>query len=322
VVDATTERIKSCVDSWVQCEALTDDGLAKRIRQDAIDVLVDLSSHTEGNRLLTFARRPAPVQVSWFGFPVSTGLQTIQYRLTDSMLDPPGESERFYSEQLVRLDRFYAAFRPDQRAPAIADAPVNRNGFVTFASLNSWAKVTLPMLELWADMLRDLPGSRLLLQAAGLEDADLADSVRKLFAQRGVESQRLLICGWSHMDEFLHLGEEVDIALDPFPFNGGVTTCHALWMGLPVVTMRGESAASRVGTSIMAHIGLADLIAADADSYRSIAVGLAKNRARLTELRASLRVRMESGGLLDGVGLAEQAAAAYRNMWRNWCATQ
>ncbi len=319
LVDAVTERLKAYADAWIECAGLGDDALADRIRQDGIDILVDLSSHTDGNRLLVFARQPAPLQVSWFGFPVSTGLQAIQYRFTDTVVDPPGVGDSHYSERLLRLNRFYAAFRPDERAPAVGPGPSAQGNGVTFASLNTFAKITRPMLELWADIVRETQGSRLLLQSAGLEGTALQAYVQQIFAERGVAPDRLVLRGWTDLQAFLRLGEEADIALDPFPFNGGVTTCHALWMGLPVVTLCGESAASRVGASILSRLGLQELVAADANAYRTAAIGLARDPARLADLRATLRQRMEDGGLLDGPALAAQAEAAYRDMWRAWC---
>lgn len=319
LADEVTQRLKMQADVWVACAALSDDEMASRIRQDGIDILVDLSGHTDGNRLLVFARQPAPVQVSWFGFPVSTGLKAMNYRLSDSVLDPVGENDRFYSEKLVRLQRFYAAFRPDPAAPPVGGGPVARNGHVTFSSFNNFAKITPFMLALWADILRAVPDSRLLLQSAGLDGTDLGGEVRAFFAKKGVAPERLILRGWTGLNEYLRLGTEADIALDPYPFNGGVTTCHALWMGLPVVTLSGQSAASRVGRSLLGGIGLAELAAENPAQYRDIALGLAKDRARLALLRASLRERMASGGLLDGQGLAREVEAAYRAMWQAWC---
>jgi len=319
-VDAVTERIKPFADRWVECAAITDEALAERIRADGIDILVDLSSHTEGHRLLTFARQPAPIQVSWFGFPVTTGLQTIQYRLTDAVMDPPGESEGFYSEKLIRLNRFYAAFRPDPTAPDVCKGPALRNGFVTFASFNTFAKITQSMLELWASILAETPHSRMHIQAAGLEYQELAGAILSVFAESGVESHRLTLRGWTGIEDYLRLGQEVDIALDPFPFNGGVTTCHALWMGLPVITMSGQSAASRVGASILGHLGLSEYVAHDPDAYREKAMALAQDLNKLSTLRTSMRNRMETSGLLDGEGLASEVEIAFRTIWRNWCA--
>ena len=317
--DAITLRLKPYADTWVDCAAMGDEALVERIRRDAIDILVDLSSHTDGNRLRVFARQPAPVQVSWFGFPISTGLQTMQYRISDAIIDPPGMSEGFYSEKLVRLNRFYAAYRPDTNAPQVGDGPAARGKGVTFVSLNTFAKITRPMLELWASILLDAPDSRLLMQSAGLEDAELSANVRDLFSQRGVASGRLTLRGWTDMKGFLRLGEDADIALDPFPFNGGVTTCHALWMGLPVITQVGESAASRIGASILSRIGLQELVTNNPKAYHAAAVALALDNGRLAALRASMRQRMEAGGILDGRDVAAQAGVAYRDMWRTWC---
>ena len=321
-VDSVTERLKAYADTWVTCSAMGDAELAQRIAADGIDVLVDLSSHTEGHRLLVFARQAAPVQVSWFGFPVSTGLQIMQYRLTDAVMDPPGQSDAFYTEQLVRLPRFYAAFRPDPACGPVGPGPVVRNGFVTFASFNTLAKITPEVLQWWASILTRITDARLLVQAAGLEHAELAAALHAAFHTHGVEPHRLSLRGWTGMDDYLRLGQEADIALDPFPFNGGVTTCHALWMGLPVITLAGETAASRVGASILGGMGLQECIANDAQSYVDKAVSLAQNAESLAALRASLRTRMETAGLLDGRGLAAEAESAFRTMWRTWCASR
>lgn len=320
VVDSTTERFRLYADQWIESAGVGDEALAERIRLDAIDILVDLSSHTEGHRLLMFARQPAPVQVSWFGFPISTGLKSIQYRITDTAIDPPGQTANFYSEELVHLNRFYASYRPDPTAPAVDVAPVSRNNFITFASLNSFAKITPQVLELWAEILSGIQNSRLIIQAAGLEDAALAQQIYRVFAEHGVSGDRLILRGWTPMSGFLRMGQEADIALDPFPFNGGVTTCHTLWMGLPVITLCGQSAASRVGKSILSNLGLSDLVAHNLEDYKAIAQNLARDRARLSMLRASMRSRMESNGLLDGASLCAEARIAFRDMWRTWCA--
>ena len=320
--DEATARLKAYAHIWVECANLSDDALANRIRQDAIDILVDLSGHTDGNRLLVFAKQPAPVQVSWFGFPVSIGLKTVQYRFTDAHIDPVGQNDLYYSEKLVRLSRFYAAFRPDPTAPEVGPAPMERNGYVTFASLNNFAKITPIMLGLWADILIAVPASRLLMQSGGLGSAGVVKSVTDFFKHRGIPKSRLSLRGWGSLSDFLALGRAADIALDPYPFNGGVTTCHALWMGLPVVTLRGQSAASRVGYSILSGLNLKELAAHTSHQYRDIAIHLAQDPARLISLRASMRARMSTSALLDGAGLAREAETAYQAMWRAWCAAQ
>jgi predicted O-linked N-acetylglucosamine transferase (SPINDLY family) len=321
ITDQTTQRIRTLADEWVECANLSDEQLDQRIQDDAIDFLVDLSGHTDGNRLLVFARQPAPVQVSWFGFPTPTGLSAIQYRFTDDILDPPNSSESHCSESLVRLPRFYAAFRPDDRTPDIGESAFSRNGYVTFASLNSLAKVTTNMLEIWAQVLFSVPNSRMLFQAAGFESEAIVERIRATFARYNIDNNRLVFRGWADLASFLNTGEVADIALDTFPFNGGVTTCHCLWMGLPVVSMFGESAASRVGLDILSRAGLKELVAEKPKQYIENAVLLALNHQKLTAMRPTMRTRMISGGLLDGEALAEKVENAYKDMWRAWCET-
>ncbi len=317
--DAVTDRLKRHADVWIECAELNDEALIARIQQDQIDILVDLSGHTDGNRLPVFARKPVPVQVSWFGFPVSTGLSAMDYRFSDAYMDPPGEVEQFYSEKLIRLQRFYAAFLPEPIAPPVGESPCVRNGYVTFASLNSLAKITPDMYRLWAKILGAAPNSHMLIQSAGLDDHALANSLRGIFEAEGIAASRLSLRGWTSLEQFLRLGQVADVVLDPFPFNGGVTSCQALWMGLPLVTMEGESAASRVGASLLSHMGLPHLVAGSLEQYATIAVSLSQDTHNLQTLRASMRDRMSAAGLLDGVGLAREVENAYRTMWQTWC---
>ena len=317
--DHVTAKLKKYAFAWVPCVGLDDAALAARIRQDQIDILVDLSGHTSGNRLLVFALQPAPIQVSWFGFPVSTGLSTINYRFTDEWQDPTGLSEQYYSEELIRLPRFYAAFRPDERAAPIGTCPAERNGHITFASLNSLSKLSPSILEIWADLLLHLPNSRLLFQADGLDNAEVRKPVTAVFVARGVSASRLTFRGWTSLEDYLRVGNEVDIALDSYPFNGGVTSCHTLWMGLPLVSLSGKSAASRVGRGILSQLGLTDWIAEAPDQYRAIAVQLAKDPVVLAHLRLTLRSRMQAAGLLDGDALAQRVEGQYKSIWAQWC---
>ncbi len=220
IQDDVSVRLRQNADVWVVCSSMDDTALANRIRHDEIDVLVDLSGHTDGNRLTVFARKPAPIQISWFGFPVSTGLTAIDYRITDACIDPEGGFDDCYSEKLIRLNRFYAAFRPETMAPEVGPSPQVKNGFVTYASLNSLAKISPAVLEMWAKILCANPSSHLLLQAVSLDDSSVAEKLKAFFAARGVAEQRLILRGWTSILDFLHIGNEVDIALDPFPFNG------------------------------------------------------------------------------------------------------
>lgn len=316
--DEVTQRLMACADAWVECANLEDDALAARIRADGIDILVDLSGHTEGNRLPVFARKPAPVQIGWLGFPGSTGLAAMDYRFTDAIMDPVGV-EPYYAEELVRLSRFYAAFRPHPDTPVPGAGPVARNGYVTFVSFNNLAKITPQMLKLWCRILGELPDARLLFQGAGLDDPDLARDVIARLEGEGVAPERVRLVGWQGMQGYLALGQQADIALDPFPFNGGVTTFHALWMGLPVVTMSGRSAASRVGRSILNGLGLPELAVEDEAAYVAAAVALARDTGRLASLRGALRERLERSGLIDGTALAREVEDVYRRLWLRWC---
>lgn len=317
--DEVTRRLRKYADRWVDCRGMSDDEVARRIRMDEVDILVDLAGHTAGNRLLTFARKPAPVQVSWFGFPATTGIGAMDYRFTDSILDPPDETEKYYSERLIRLSRFYSCFQPEHNSPEIGALPALANGFVTFASLNNFAKVTPEMLCLWAEILQAVPSARLLLKAGGLDNGAMASEIRGFFEGKGIETERLLLQGESGILDFLRLNSVVDVVLDPFPFNGGVTSFHALWMGLPLITLAGATAASRVGKSILTRVGLSELVAETTNRYKEIAQGLAGDIDRLASLRCGMRERLSSAGLLDGDGFTREVERAYRTVWRRWC---
>ncbi len=321
MADDVTHRLKALSHAWVDCKAMTDDELANQIVEDAIDILVDLSGHTNGNRLKVFARKPAPLQVSWFGFPTSTGLQAIQYRFTDHVIDPPGLNDAFNSEKLIRLPGFYAVYKPDRIAPPVEQSPVLRKGYLTLASFNNLAKITPEVLRTWADILNTVPNSKLLMQAAGLDGAAISEKIRDSFLGQNIAADRLILRGWSDLSQFFNTCNEVDIALDTFPFNGGVTTSHCMWMGLPVITMKGKSAASRVGASMIQRIGLSEeLVAATFDEYISKATELANRQGDLIGLRSTMRQRMVSGGLLDGQSLSSSVHSAFREMWQTWCA--
>lgn len=314
--DEVTARLRRHFDHWVNCADEDDAGLASRIAEDGVDVLVDLSGHTEGNRLAVFAHCPAPVQLTWFGFPGTTGLRIFDARLSDDVIDPVGVPDSYSSEPIERLPRFYAAFRPDAATPETGPAPCLSRGHVTFASLNNFAKVTPAMLTLWAEILRRVPNSRLLVQAAGVDEPAQSERLLCWFESQGVARARIELRGWSDLRSFLTMGQEADIALDPFPFNGGVTTCHSLWMGLPVVTRAGRTAASRVGLSLLGRLDLGNLVANSSDQYVEIGVALAQDPQRLSDLRGELRERMSQSALLDGADLARCATDAMKRLLR------
>ena len=314
--DRLTRYLKGLADRWHDTAGLTDPQLDGQIRADGIDILVDLALHTAGNRMLVFARKPAPVQVTMLGMASTTGLTTIDYRLTDAYLDPPGASDDDYTERLIRLPHGFWCYPPPHDSPAVGGLPALRNGFVTFGCLNQLAKVSRPALQLWVKILRLLPGARLVLHSA---PGSHQDAIRAPFRDAGVDPDRVAFAAKLSFRPYFALYNELDLALDPFPYNGGTTTMDALWMGVPVVTLAGRTAVGRGGVSVLSNIGLPELIAQTPEQYVAIAVELAKDLARLSELRAGLRQRMQVSPLTDGKQYAADVEAALRRMWQTWC---
>jgi predicted O-linked N-acetylglucosamine transferase (SPINDLY family) len=319
--DTTTQRLQGLSDAWRIIAGMSDEEAAALIRGDRIDILVDLSGHTSGNRLPLFARRAAPVQVTYLGYPNTSGLEAMDYRLTDVWADPPGLTDAFYTEDLVRLEGGHLCYRPFEDSPEVRELPALANGYITFGSFNNLSKVGETLIGRWASILAGVPGSRLFLKAKPLADLETREFILALFARNGIARDRLELTGWAeNTGSHLELYGKVDIALDTFPYHGTTTTCEALWMGVPVVTCSGETYASRVGVSLMTGIGLTDLIAPSMDSYVDVAINLAKDVARLRRIRAGLRSQVASSPLTDRVRTARAVEAAYRAMWRRHCA--
>ena len=314
--DAITERAKSMADAWRPIGGLSDDAVARAVRQDAIDILVDLSGHMPG-RLAIFARKPAPVQVSYLGYPDTTGLPAMDYRLTDSVADPAGAADRLATETLVRIDPCAWCYAPAQPTPDVA---IPRGDSITFGSFNVLAKLSTPTLQTWAAVLREVPGSHLKIKTFGANEPAAREQFARRMRAQGIEPARFaLLDHQTDASEHLARYAEIDIALDPFPYNGTTTTCEALWMGVPVVTLAGTTHAGRVGASLLGAVGLRELIAADRDDYVRIAVELASDRHRLAALRRELRGRMQRSPLMDAPGFCRRLEAAYRKMWQAWC---
>jgi protein O-GlcNAc transferase len=318
--DAATARFRAAAESWVDTTAMSDTALAEQIAADAIDILVDLTGHLGVNRLLAFARRPAPLQVTYLGYQNTTGMQAIDYRLTDDWSDPPDATDRFHTEKLVRLPRTFFCYRPSDDAPPVNDLPALASGRVTFGSFNKLAKITAEVLSTWAQVLARTPDSRLLVLSEPSNDA--VERVRKEFAVHGVVSERVEFVGKRPRAEYLQLHQRVDVALDPFPFNGHTTVCEALWMGVPVMLLAGETYVTRFGGSALINLDLQQLIARSPEEYIEIAVELAGDLDRLQRLRATLRDRMKASPLLDANGFTRNLEAAYRQMWTRWCIEQ
>lgn len=318
--DATTERLRALADDWHDTHKLNHDQLAQLIRADGIDILIDLAGHTANNRLPVFVKKPAPIQVTYLGYPNTTGLSAIDYRLTDALADPAGQ-EKFHTEELWRLPGCFLCYQPLADAPSVGPLPAAKNGYVTFGSFNNLAKMNIETVRLWSKILHEAPQSRLLVKNHSLTDPATRERYQAMFHEQGIPAERVELVG--HVaSRKAHLGlyGRIDIALDTFPYNGTTTTCEALWMGVPVITLAGKTHAGRVGLSLLTALKLGELIADTPQEYVARAETLANDREKLAHLRATLRERMLVSSLCDAQAFARKVEAAYREMWREWCA--
>ncbi len=318
--DDVTARFRKLAHGWRSTCGQSDSQVAEWIRRDGIDILVDLAGHTGSNRLGIFAHRPAPVQVTYLGYPNTTGLPAVGFFLTDAVADPVGEPS-WYTEELVRLPGCFCCYAPLERAGPVAPLPARRTGHVTFGSLHDLAKVNDEVIDLWCEVLRAVPSARLLLFRHTLRGRT-RDDFRRQFEVRGFGPYRVELRhetgkGPDHLDVY----PDVDVLLDVFPWSGHATTCEALWMGVPVVTLAGSRHAGRLSASVLTALGLQELIAADRRQYVEIARRLAGDLDRLSELRSGLRGRMAGSPLCEGPGFTRKLEAAYRELWRRWCAS-
>ncbi|MCM0020244.1 MAG: glycosyltransferase [Tagaea sp.] len=312
--DGVTQAFQGLDLVWRDMTGRDDDAFAAQARADGIDVLVDCAGHTTGNRLTAFARRAAPVQVTWLGYPGTTGLDVFDARPVDAETDPP---DAVASEPLIRVKDGFLAYLPPPYAPEPGPPPFARNGFVTFGSFNNLPKLNPRTLALWARAVAAVPDARLLIKARGLDEAPTAKRVRAALAAAGLPAERVDLRGFvDGVAAHIAVYGEVDIALDPTPYNGTTTTCEALWMGVPVLTLAGDRHASRVGVSLLTRVGLDDLIAATPEDFVARAAALAADPAKLGELRAGLRARLAASALCDGHRLARAFETIYRELWR------
>jgi predicted O-linked N-acetylglucosamine transferase (SPINDLY family) len=314
--DAHTERLRGLVDSWRDTAGLSDRQTADLIRDDRVDILVDLKSHTANGELLVFARKPAPVQVTWLGYPGTTGLSTIDYRLTDPYLDPLGLFDACYSEESVRLPETFWCYDAPADSPPVNPLPAMDSGAITFGCLNNFCKVNDGCLTLWAEVLRAVPGSRLLLMAPR---GPARDHVQSVLGQRGIAADRLGFVEARPRSEYLKLYQRIDLVLDTLPYNGHTTNLDALWMGVPVLTMLGRTVVGRAGWSQLCNLGLEDLAAETPEAFVALATRLAGDLPRLWGLRGALRPRMSESPLMDAPRFARHVEQAYRRIWRRWC---
>lgn len=317
VEDDVTRRLQGYASHWRVIAGVPDEQVTRIIREDKIDILVDLAGHTAMNRLLVFARKPAPVQATWVGYLNTTGLTAMDYRITDRFACPPGKYERLHTEELLLLPVVQGCYRPPPESPAIGPSPCIDSGYVTFGSFNNLAKVTPHVIRCWSEILKTVPDSRLLMIARGLEQGK--ERVLAEFHSHGIDSGRLVLMGAQPFDRYLALHNQLDIHLDTFPYTGGTVTCHCLWMGVPVVTVTGNAVTSRNGASILGALGLDNLVAHSRDDYVDIAKGLAGDPKRLQDLRSGMRKRMRASSVMNPGQVTDSLEKAYKSIWEKWC---
>ncbi|MGZ0189789.1 MAG: O-linked N-acetylglucosamine transferase, SPINDLY family protein [Alphaproteobacteria bacterium] len=314
--DAMSQRLRDAADVWVDASRLDDATLAAQIARDEIDVLIDLAGHTADGRLGVMARRPAPLQASYIGYPNTMGLSAVDLRFSDGVADPNEIDGRLISERLVRLPRPFLAYAPPDEAPVIGRSPSGSGRIVTFGSLNNLAKVSPQCLDMWAETMRAVPDSRILLKARSFSDVEARDRITALFEARGVKANRLdLRPHLNNLQEHLETYQEIDIALDSAPYNGTTTTMEALWMGVPVISMQGDRHSSRVGRSLLSAIGLGQFVQNDKRSYVKAAVDLADDVDSRVSLRQRLRGKIASSPLADGQGMAQALEGVIFSAW-------
>jgi predicted O-linked N-acetylglucosamine transferase (SPINDLY family) len=319
IQDDVTDRLKSNIDKWIDITNMPDEKAAQLIIQDGIDILVDLAGHTANNCMLLFARKPAPVQVSWIGYLTTTGLSSIDYRIVDSYTDPPGLTEQFYTEQLMRLPESFLCYFPDREAPVVGRLPALTRKHVTFGSFNNLAKVSNEVISIWSKILKATPNSRLIMKTLSFRDEVTRQRILNIFRENNISEERIALLPPDLSPKHLESYNLLDLGLDTFPFNGLTTTCEAMWMGVPVVTLVGTAYHSRVGVSLLSNIGLPELVAKTSDEYISIAVNLANDLSRLQSLRDRLRDMMKDSPICEAKKFTANLEMCYRQMWETWC---
>jgi len=315
-MDQSHAHIKTYVDTWVECANWSNKQLAQHIKKDEIDILVDLMGHTGTNRLLVFAQKPAPVQVSYLGYPNTTGLKAMDYRITDTYVSPPG-AEQYSSEKLLRLPCSYHCYTPSpiMQTLEVSDLPAKQAGYITFSCFNKYAKISSPIISAWIKLLQSCPTAHLLLKDASFKHESVRQQLQTQFVEAGIEANRLKIIGHlASFEEHLCLYHSIDISLDSWPYNGATTSCESLWMGVPVISLCGETQASRVGLSILSTIGLPELVTYSLGEYVNKAAQLAHDLAHLQTLRTTMRARLNNSMLLKAEAFTRHIEAEYENI--------
>ena len=319
--DAVTARLQSYADHWRDIFRISDKAAAQLIQEDKIDILIDLSGHTEGNRLLIFAYKPAPIQATWIGYFNTTGVKAINYIITDRFLLPPGE-EHLYVEKPWRLPGNSTVFAMHDLPVAVNALPALTNGYITFGCFNALPKLTPEVIELWVGILKRLPNGQLILKNRSFSNVATCAQYREQFAALGIDSARLKFSGNSPLPEYLQAYNDVDIGLDPFPYHGGITTLDSLWMGVPVIAMKGNRMGEHMGDSLLRTVGLEECIVSTKTEYVEKAVTLANKLQHLAEIRRTLRPTLTAAPFTNPILFTHGLETAFRNMWKQWCTTK
>ncbi len=318
--DKITDAMRGAADAWIEAGGLTAEALAERLREDGIDILVNLGGHTSGNRLPACALKPAPVQIEYLGYPDTSGVPAMDYRITDGRADPVG-SEKWCTEEIVRLPHCFHLYRPTAKATPPQPAPHLKKGYVTFASFNVLPKVTDRAVAAWAEILKAVPTSRFFIKCKQMRDERVRNRLKDDFARYGIDPARIETASFvASVQEHLGKYAGVDLALDTFPYNGTTTTCEALYMGVPVLTIAGDNHRGRVGVSLLHAMGLTEaFVASSVEDYVARAIAFGRDPAPLAAIRATLRPAMDRSPLRDETGFTRTLEDTYRSLWRRWC---
>ncbi len=319
--DSVSERLFGYVDTVRQITKQTDDTIANWIRQDKIDILIDLAGHTSGNRLPLFARKPAPIQMTYLGYPNTTGLDTIDYRLVDDITDPGNDTQLYTSEKLLKIPGGFLCYSPSSNAPDVKKLPLHKNNFITFGVFNNVAKVTPECVTVWAEILKRIETSKLIFKNQSFSDPGTCERYQALFENNGIAANRIVFSGrTADKESYLDFYNQVDITLDSFPYNGTTTTFDSLYMGAPTITFAGNKHASRVGASILQRVGLEYLVATSQQEYIDKAVELCRKPGELEIIRQTIRSTLLDSSLCEGKRITHELELIYRDVWQRWCA--
>jgi predicted O-linked N-acetylglucosamine transferase (SPINDLY family) len=313
--DKATKELQEAADLWRDIHGKNDAEVFSLLREDDIDILIELAGHTGGNRLPLLAGKPVPVQATYIGYPGTTGLTAIDYCITDSIIAPADISQKWYTEKLCNLHGPFFSYSPPVQAPSIGPLPVQENGYITFGVFHNLTKVPDEVVHLWSQILQKLPESKILWQAKAFAEMETRDRTLERFAQYDVSASRITLHAATNLEEHLELHNSVDISLDTYPWTGHTTTCHSLWMGVPIITMAGENHRSRLGKTTLVHAGLPELVSSDASDYVTKNIQLAKDVQRLSRYRANLRRQLQASQIMD----YRNFVANLENMYDSWC---